>query len=78
MRPARHDFMTFRGRRCCTLEGNYYAVSDGACLSAASCGNLEGAADKICDGYELGRRGRCEVADDAHGLLELPDDVIYR
>ena len=51
--------MTFRDRRCCTLEGNYYAVSDGACLSAASCGNLEGAADKICDGYELGRRGRC-------------------
>ena len=34
-------------------------MSDGACLSAASCKNLEGAADKICDGYELGRRGRC-------------------
>ena len=51
--------MTFRGRRCCTLEGNYYAVSDGACGSAALCGNLEDAADKTCDGYKLGRRGRC-------------------
>ena len=51
--------MTFRDRRCCTLEGNYYAVSDGARGSAALCGNLEDAADKTCDGYELGRRGRC-------------------
>ena len=51
--------MTFRDRRCCTLEGNYYAVSDGACGSQALCGNLESAADKTCDGYELGRRGRC-------------------
>ena len=46
-------------RRCCTLEGNYYAVSDGACGSTALCGNLESAADKTCDGYKLGRRGRC-------------------
>ena len=59
MRRARHGSMTFRDRRCCTLEGNYYAVSDGACGSAALCGNLEDAADKTCDGYELGRRGRC-------------------
>ena len=51
--------MTFRARRCCTLEGNYYAVSDGACGSAALCGNAEGAADNVCDGYKLGRRGRC-------------------
>ena len=51
--------MTFRDRRCCTLEGNYYAVSDGACGSQALCGNLESAADNVCDGYELGRRGRC-------------------
>ena len=51
--------MTFRDRRCCTLEGNYYAVSDGACGSAALCGNAEDAADNVCDGYKLGRRGRC-------------------
>ena len=34
-------------------------MSDGACGSAALCGNLEDAADTTCDGYELGRRGRC-------------------
>ena len=34
-------------------------MSDGACGTAALCGNLEDAADKTCDGYELGRRGRC-------------------
>ena len=51
--------MTFHDRRCCTLEGNFYAVSDGACGSAALCGNAEGATDNVCDGYKLGRRGRC-------------------
>ena len=34
-------------------------MSDGACGSQALCDNLEGKADKTCDGYELGRRGRC-------------------
>ena len=34
-------------------------MSDGACGSAALCGNAEGAADNVCDGYKLGRRGRC-------------------
>ena len=34
-------------------------MSDGACGSQALCDNLEGASDKTCDGYELGRRGRC-------------------
>ena len=51
--------MTFHDRRCCTLEGNFYAVSDGACGSAALCGDAEGATDNVCDGYKLGRRGRC-------------------
>ena len=51
--------MTFRARRCCTLEGNYYAVSDGACGSQALCGNVEAASNNVCDGYKLGRRGRC-------------------
>ena len=34
-------------------------MSDGACGSQALCGNAEGAADGVCDGYKLGRRGRC-------------------
>ena len=51
--------MTFRARRCCTLEGNFYAVSDGACGSQALCRNTDGASDNVCDGYKLGRRGRC-------------------
>ncbi len=51
--------MTFRDRRCCTLEGNFYAVSDGACGSHALCRNTDGASDNVCDGYKLGRRGRC-------------------
>ena len=51
--------MTFRDRRCCTLEGNFYAVSDGACGSQALCRNTDGASDNVCDGYKLGRRGRC-------------------
>ena len=34
-------------------------MSDGACGSQALCRNLESAADKTCDGYKLGRRGRC-------------------
>ena len=34
-------------------------MSDGACGSQALCDNLEGDADKTCDGYKLGRRGRC-------------------
>ena len=59
MRPARRDSMTFHDRRCCTLEGNFYAVSDGACGSQALCRNTDGASDNVCDGYKLGRRGRC-------------------
>ena len=34
-------------------------MSDGACGSQALCGNADGAADTVCDGYKLGRRGRC-------------------
>ena len=59
MRRARRDVVTFRDRRCCTLEGNFYAVSDGACGSQALCRNTDGASDNVCDGYKLGRRGRC-------------------
>ena len=51
--------MTFHDRRCCTLEGNFYAVSDGACGSQALCRNTDGASDNVCDGYKLGRHGRC-------------------
>ena len=42
---ARVALMTFRDRRCCTLEGNFYAVSDGACGSGGTCGNADGAAE---------------------------------
>ena len=34
-------------------------MSDGACGSAALCRNAEDAADNVCDGYKLARRGRC-------------------
>ena len=51
--------MTFRDRRCCTLEGNYYAVSDGACGSRRRSGMRRAPRTNACDGYKLGRRGRC-------------------